>query len=219
MYTAQRPFFRAPHSENILFANSSSKSGSTTSQNLQYRAPKLADVDNISNLLVDCFESELKWFEFPEREARRKRYRDMLQKSFLRRMNDEGSTVSFMLMVEFPSEKNPVGFVQMGMLPPPPFFGDPSDDSEDKTKDVPYIANLCVAPSYRKSGIGKKMVEICIRWLEKRGNFVNVFIAVDADNFAAKCFYEGIDFVWIEPPEKNINPTRDYYYRPIIRKG
>ena len=45
-------------------------------------------------------------------------------------------------MVEFPSKKNPVGFVQMGMLQPPPFFGDPSDDSEDKTEDVPYIANL-----------------------------------------------------------------------------
>jgi ribosomal protein S18 acetylase RimI-like enzyme len=134
------------------------------------------------------------------------------------REETDASSLSFMLMVESPEEKKPVGFVQVGMLPPPPFFQTESEtdapsSKEENNKDAPYIANLCVLPSYRKSGIGKKMVDICIRWLQKREVCNDVFIAVDAANFGAKRFYEGIDFVWIEPPE--MNPSRDYYYRRI----
>jgi hypothetical protein len=46
-------------------------------------------------------------------------------------MEDEGSMVSFMLMLEFPAKGIPAE-----MLPPPPFFGDPSSDSENGRKFV-----------------------------------------------------------------------------------
>jgi len=166
-----------------------------------------------------------------------------------------------MLLVESPKNDNQiVGFVQLGSLPPPPGFSTPaatattaapqnddpvqalwngvpinapprqSDDDEDDD-DVPYIANLCVIPSYRKSGIGKKMVDICLRWLDKRDeDYDNVFIAVESNNFLAKRFYERIGFVSIIPPDKNKNSNskgnnnknpvasqRDYYYRSISK--
>ncbi|CAB9509720.1 expressed unknown protein [Seminavis robusta] len=182
----------------------------------------MADIEPVADLLVDCFETELKWFEFPEREARRKKYRDMLQSSLLRRIQKASSSedettqsLSFMLLVE--SAKEPgnkmLGFVQVGMLPPPPGFQPTNDDSDQAiTKDVPYIANLCVLPSNRKHGIGKKMVDICTRWLAKKEQ-QNVFIAVESDNLVAKRFYQGINFAWIEPP--GVSSQRDYYYRPI----
>lgn len=227
-------------------------------ESLAFRAPKPSDVEAISDLLVDCFETELKWFEFPERESRRKRYRDMLQKSFLRKLeaaesNDGGpASLSFMLMVESAKDNQIVGFVQLGQLPSPPGFTttttttdvDGDDDRPTGTDpdqepvtwngipveitqqapDVPYIANLCVLPSCRKSGIGKKMVDISLRWLDKKQGENNdnpkVFIAVDSDNFLAKRFYERIGFVWIEPPDdgsgKLVAAKRDYYFRSVI---
>ena len=212
----------------------------------------------------ECFETELKWFEFPEKESRRKRYRDMLQKSFLRRIESAQSSssksgdttddISFMLMVEDTEKKQIVGFVQLGGLPPPPgillaetttkdrtttteaapekeeattWNGIPVTIAQEQqgTADVPYIANLCVLPSCRKSGIGKKMVGVCMRWLDKKFgsndsvDISNVFLAVESDNFPAKRFWERIDFKWIAPPDdgskKIAVATRDYYFRPL----
>ena len=181
-----------PRSSSALFAT----------KDLEFRAPKVSDVDAISELLVECFETDLQWFEFPEKDLRRKRYRDMLQSSFLRRINEqpgEKKSLSFLLLVAQASQI--VGFVQIGSLPPPPGFLD--TDNEDTTvstsrssEDVPYIANLCVLPKLRKSGVGKKMVDICQKWLARR-DFENVFIAVEYDNMGAKKFYQRQGFQWI----------------------
>ena len=169
----------------------------------------------------------------------------MLQKSFLRRIeaaesnnDDDDVGLSFMLMVESArrGEKQLVGFVQLGLLPPPPGF--PTDKNAtttdqdpaiwngipleilERAPDVPYIANLCVLPSCRKTGMGKKMVDISLRWLNKRDKgFSNAFIAVDSDNFLAKRFYERIGFIWIAPPDdgstKLVAAKRDYYFYPL----
>ena len=211
-------------------------------EKLDFRAPKLSDVDPIADLLVECFETDLKWFEWPEREIRRKRYQDMLQKFFLRRIeqadsnssNSENNKNLFMLLAESSNNKNGkdedkkmVGFVQIGPLPPPPGFSattaeeDSTQQQEDKPQDeegpellpndVPYIANLCVRSSHRKSGIGKKMVDICLLWLDKQQQS-SVFIAVDSDNVVAKNFYERLGFVGIDPGKKL---SKDYYYKTI----
>lgn len=156
-----------------------------------------------------------------------------------------------MLMVEDTQKKQFVGFIQLGGLPPPPGFL-PAGPTQDRTTteaaskkeettawngvpvtisqeqgaaDVPYIANLCVLPSCRKSGIGKKMVGVCMRWLDKKfgGNTgvdtSNVFLAVESNNFPAKRFWERIGFKWIPPPNDGSKKlevaTRDYYFRPL----
>jgi ribosomal protein S18 acetylase RimI-like enzyme len=135
------------------------------------------------------------------------------------------------------TEKNAksVGFVQIGMLPPPPGFpssldrddnagassgaqpvGVPVnlDESQQRVPDVPYIANLCVLPSFRRKGLGKKMVHICIQWLAKPDNLQHVCVAVEADNLEAQRFYQGNGFTWIEPP-MNVRAKREYYFRSI----
>jgi ribosomal protein S18 acetylase RimI-like enzyme len=195
----------------------------------------------------ECFETELKWFEWPEREARRKRYRGMLQSSFVRRMETalETDTTNLSLMLLVEKNAKSIGFVQIGMLPPPPGFqGNVNSSNSIENEpvlwkgvpvnlpdppgalDVPYIANLCVLPSCRRSGLGKKLVDVCIKWLAKRNiqddksnNLQNVFISVDADNLGAKRFYLGNGFNWIEPPTTDLAvgavAKREYYYRPI----
>jgi ribosomal protein S18 acetylase RimI-like enzyme len=171
----------------------------------------------------------------------------MLQSSFVRRMENaletDPTNLSFMLLVE--KNAKSVGFVQIGMLPPPPGFqGNGIDDDTSESEpvlwkgipvnlpnpqramDVPYIANLCVRPSCRRSGLGKKMVDICMKWLairssqdDKSNNIQNVFIAVEADNLRAKRFYLGNGFIWIEPPTTDLAvgavAKREYYFRPI----
>lgn len=251
--------------------------GAITDNNVNFRALKVTDIEAVSNLLVgkslanpcwqssallmplflfpsfvlfpsECFETELKWFDWPERETRRKRYRDMLQSSFVRRMEKalETDTTNLSLMLLVEKNAKMVGFVQIGMLPPPPGFqssnGIPDNSSETRpvlwkgvpvnlpnpqsSLDVPYIANLCVLPPSRRSGLGKKMVDICIKWLAKRNNqdentnnLQNVFIAVAADNLGAKRFYLGNGFTWIEPPIADSAvggvAKREYYYRPV----
>ena len=173
----------------------------------------------------------------------------MLRSSFLKRIEKESeastdtTNLSLMLLVE--KDAKTVGFVQVGMLPPPPgFHGEKIDTNEIQpsvfwngvpislpsqkiSTDVPYIANLCVVQSCRRSGFGKKMVDICIKWLIKRQNqdnnktnqLQNVFIAVESDNLVAQEFYHGMGFTRIEPSTKasvvGLQKKREYYYRPI----
>jgi ribosomal protein S18 acetylase RimI-like enzyme len=158
-------------------------------------------------------------------------------------LETDTTNLSLMLLVE--KNAKSIGFVQIGMLPPPPGFqGNVNSSNSIENEpvlwkgvpvnlpdppgalDVPYIANLCVLPSCRRSGLGKKLVDVCIKWLAKRNiqddksnNLQNVFISVDADNLGAKRFYLGNGFNWIEPPTTDLAvgavAKREYYYRPI----
>ncbi|XP_023235490.1 N-alpha-acetyltransferase 50 [Centruroides vittatus] len=70
-----------------------------------------------------------------------------------------------------------------------------------------YIMTLgCLAP-YRRLGIGTKMVEHVLNFVEKDGNFDSIFLHVQINNEGAIEFYKKFGFEIVE--------TKQHYYKRI----
>ncbi|CAG0883656.1 unnamed protein product [Darwinula stevensoni] len=79
------------------------------------------------------------------------------------------------------------------------------DTSENQRKL--YIMTLgCLAP-YRRQGIGTKMLEHIMNFVQKDGNFDNIFLHVQVNNESAIEFYKKFGFEIVE--------TKEHYYKRI----
>ena len=109
-----------------------------------------------------------------------------------------------MLLVATDDSSDLVGCVECGLLPPPPRIQPkdapaPAEDTPPPA-DVPYLANLVVAPAGRRQGLGQRLVaatEDCARgW-----GFDELCIKVDRANFEARRLYDrmGYKLVYMQP--------------------
>ncbi|XP_076350416.1 putative N-acetyltransferase san isoform X2 [Tachypleus tridentatus] len=79
-------------------------------------------------------------------------------------------------------------------------------DTSDSSRRL-YIMTLgCLAP-YRRLGIGSKMVEHVLKYVEKDGNFDSIFLHVQINNDSAIEFYKKFGFEVVE--------TKEHYYKRI----
>ncbi|CAG0915799.1 unnamed protein product [Notodromas monacha] len=85
-----------------------------------------------------------------------------------------------------------------------------------------YIMTLgCLAP-YRRHGIGTKMLEHVLAFVEKDGNFDSVFLHVQISNEGAINFYKKFGFEIIETKDhyyKRIEPADAHVLAKSVRKG
>lgn len=160
---------------------------------------------------TDCFEGGLQWFEWPEARRRRERYRGMLLDQLRRAYSVEGESeerkpCAFLVLAVkdggYGRPETPVGFAQVGLLPPPPGLTEASDGDP---ADVPYVANLCVTKALQGRGVGGTLVDICTQWLRKNTEHGYVVVAVESDNDGAQAFYR----------KKNFEPVVPHAQRPL----
>jgi len=79
------------------------------------------------------------------------------------------------------------------------------DTTEDQRRL--YIMTLgCLAP-YRKAGIGTKMLQHVLKFVEEDGNFDSIFLHVQVNNESAIKFYQKFGFSVVE--------TKPAYYKRI----
>ena len=101
-----------------------------------------------------------------------------------------------------------LGCVECGLLPRPPRKKSPEEaesgaDNAEEQSDVPYLANLVVAPKGRRQGLGQQLVtatEECARsW-----GYSELCIKVDRQNFDARRLYDrmGYQLVYLQPTSK-----------------
>ena len=80
-------------------------------------------------------------------------------------------------------------------------------EAERKRPDqVPFLANLVVAPSSRRSGVGRGLVRVGSELVRRRWKRDQLFVAVEPENAAAVRLYEDVGFrdlgvgAAVEPP-------------------
>lgn len=79
-------------------------------------------------------------------------------------------------------------------------------DTSDHSRRL-YIMTLgCLAP-YRRLGIGTKMVEHILNYVQRDGNFDSIFLHVQVNNDSAIEFYKKFGFEIVE--------TKQHYYKRI----
>lgn len=202
---------------------------------VQIRSMKLSDVEAVSQLLVDTFEADLQWFEFPEKSSRRRRYRDALAA----RLQDTSGSSHLMALATLPQGKYDgiVGFVEAGFLPKParevtPEMRQQASEEEptdaetkmtlgdllkaNRADDAPYLANLCVSSESRRLGLGRRLVALGIKWAEKQeGEHERVFVKVDLANTQAAAFYERLSFEPLEVQAADQARGRRYFSKPL----
>ena len=200
------------------------------------RAAKISDRDKIAELLTSTFEAPLlKWYELPELLARKSKYQVAIGK----RLHDSRRTPQLMVVAEAMEVGGEgggrlVAFAEVGMLPPPPGYDSSgatgetlgSEEASRCSADVPYLANVVVSGDARRSGLGRRIVDVCARWAAKTTSEENgmIFATVDereVTNLPAKRFYESLGFTAIPPPleaEARLrfyNRARTYYARSL----
>lgn len=77
----------------------------------------------------------------------------------------------------------------------------------------------CLAP-YRKRGIGAKMLEHVLNYVEKDGDFHSIFLHVQVNNQSAIDFYKKFGFEIVETKEqyyKRIEPADAHVLMKLLR--
>eukprot|EP01041_Mallomonas_annulata_P008735 gene8735-18054_t len=142
--------------------------------NVLYRNVKETDLKNVSILCANVFASA------SDTDTNLISYEDQYVDRFKNRV-DQGLKHS---MVLASVDDIVVGFVEVGMLPSP---------LRSVSGDVPYLGNLAVEPSFRRLGIGRRLVRIGLKTAEKWGESC-LMAAVAQGNSAACQLYENMGF-------------------------
>jgi len=105
-----------------------------------------------------------------------------------------------------------IGFVEIGMLPPPSQWFNGSSN----VTDFPYLGNLAVSTEERRQGIGRKLVKLGIKVASKWGDD-KLFAAVKIDNMEAVRLYESLGFTLFLDESTDIyrsstKPPRLFYF-------
>mmetsp|Transcript_54582 Transcript_54582/g.108327 ORF Transcript_54582/g.108327 Transcript_54582/m.108327 type:complete len:217 (+) Transcript_54582:204-854(+) len=185
------------------------------STGVHLRLARPSDINHVSELLVEAFEPRFRWFEFPERSRRKIKYRDAIGS----RISSTNDTPHQCWVAEVTGTREVVAFAESGFLPPPFSLPIPAVRPDNdagvaavELDDVPYIANLCVAPTFQRRGIAGKLVMLSCEWAAQR-TFTKLFVSVDRENFAARALYERLDFLAVLPPEGALERRRLFYCR------
>jgi ribosomal protein S18 acetylase RimI-like enzyme len=171
---------------------------------IQVRPALRQDVPQVAELMVAAFEPRFRWFKFPERSLRKKKYLSAIGA----RIISTDDVYHQCWVAEEIATRQIVAFTEVGMLPSPSPYANrtPSSESESSNcEDVPYIANLCVASAFQRQGIAQSLIVVASDWAGQL-MFDEIFCTVDCENLAARGLYERCNFNLVPPLEGA--PTR-----------
>lgn len=187
----------------------------TSLSDVSFRPPRRSDAPLIAELLTNSFEAHLQWYEFPEKNIRLKKYLRAIEGRFFDRREGTGHVG---VVAETPDGRI-IGFAEAGLLPPPVDYVDPDAPgarnylhNEESAKELPYLANVCVADSFQRRGIGKELVDLICNWSAMQ-HHSHIFAAVEPENLAAQAMYTSLRFTQIE---MRLKKRRLYYSRALL---
>lgn len=114
--------------------------------------------------------------------------------------NEEFTHTNACFLLLTNGEKSLAGFVH---------FRFDYDDDEQPTAGVVYVYELQIDPSYRRQGLGKRLMEICER-ISAVSELPKVVLTVFKKNLAAMDFYESIGYTIDGSSPSNYNEPADY---------
>ena len=131
-------------------------------------------------------------------------------------------------MAEDAADAELLGCVECGLLPPPPERRDPeappppsNGENRQQKPDVPYLANIVVAPSARRQGVGERLV-VETEKLAQSWGFGELCIKVDRSNFNARRLYDrlGYEFAYLQTskPDWNNKQTQFLFLRKHLEQ-
>ena len=174
---------------------------------ITYRNAQLEDIDQISQLCSVTFDGPFDWYMVLQKAQSLERFRLQLSTRFY------SFVESGLKHAMFVAVKNNavIGFVEIGMLPPPTR----KPDGTMNATDYPYLGNLAVNKEERRQGIGRKLVKLGIKVANKWGDD-KLFAAVKMDNIEAVRLYESLGFTLFldesnEINRSSVNPPRLFY--------
>lgn len=152
------------------------------------------------------------------------RLANVLQKPSLRRPNDLSSSIGVMLMQRNLPDAPPVGYVEVLLLPPDGRRAGPTSEEAAEEEAAlramvaetsetiatglptsgllpskvpaaePYVQCLCIAPSMRRRGLGRKLMRLAESVIVQVWGKTRLYLHVDSDeaasNFAERLGYE-----------------------------
>lgn len=159
---------------------------------LEYRNAQAQDVEGMATLCADIFDGPFPWHQPMARSKSIQEYKTQFSDRLLR-LVDGG--IKHAMIVAVTEESNIIGFLEVGMLPCPiesnvvheQPIGNTMASSlltstsesiwEDVAKtqspsrnsriDVPYLGNVAVSETYRRQGVGQKLVRIGMKIAQK----------------------------------------------------
>jgi ribosomal protein S18 acetylase RimI-like enzyme len=156
---------------------------------IDYRNAQCSDIEGIATLCAEIFDGPFPWHQPLARTKSIGEYKSQFSDRLLR-LVDGG--IKHAMVVAVTEDTNVIGFLEVGMLPCPveptvvheqPISNTVASSSssasiwEDVAKaqsqsrnnrnDVPYLGNVAVLETYRRQGVGQKLVRIGMKIAEK----------------------------------------------------
>ena len=161
---------------------------------IEYRNAQAQDLEGMATLCADIFDGPFPWHQPLARTKSIQEYKTQFSDRLLR-LVDGGIKHAMIVAVKEEQSNNIIGFLEVGMLPCPvernmvleqPISNTITSSSsssssesiwEDVAKaqsqgiksrsDVPYLGNVAVQETYRRQGVGQKLVRIGMKIAQK----------------------------------------------------
>ena len=161
---------------------------------IEYRNAQAQDLEGMATLCADIFDGPFPWHQPLARTKSIQEYKIQFSDRLLRLVDGGIKHAMIVAVTEEQSNNNIIGFLEVGMLPCPiepnvvheqpisnTITSSMSSESiwEDVAKaqsqsqgrnsrsDVPYLGNVAVQETYRRQGVGQKLVRIGMKIAQK----------------------------------------------------
>jgi len=208
----------------------------SNSPKISFRKARVDDMGQIATLMVDVFDEVPGW-NVVQRKIAENGYKMQLGERM-----ESGCTSMIVACDEI--EDRIAAFLELGTMPSPVPVVTVWEGMETETRpEIPYLGNLAVSPLYRRQKIGTRMVKLACRMAAKwsaplapgaegegegeggaKGHEHAIFLAVDADNFAAIRMYGALEFDIILDETQEISrpanrPPRLFFKKALGREA
>ena len=162
---------------------------------IEYRNAQEQDLEGMATLCADIFDGPFPWHQPLARTKSIQEYKTQFSDRLLR-LVDGGIKHAMIVAVTEEQSTNIIGFLEVGMLPSPiepnvvheqpisntitsssssssseSIWEDvakaQSQGSNSRRSDVPYLGNVAVQETYRRQGVGQKLVRIGMKIAQK----------------------------------------------------
>ena len=191
---------------------------SSQPRRFSYRNLREGDIHEVAELCADCFEGPFGVMALSRGNAV-KNFRDQIESRF-ESLALKGMVHTMIVCSDTETNGEIVGFLECGMLPPPPVQGvaidnktlkvqDSEGEKQDEEDDVrnavaPYLGNVAVKESARRQGLGQSLVKLGIKIAQKEQSDV-LYVIVDVKNIPALIMYEKFGFTAVLDERDLIN--------------